>query len=221
VLAPVALVMLLAFRIDKMSLSAAQAAFWGYAVLLGLSLSGIFLIYTGTSIARSFFITAATFLTMSLYGYTTHSGLSRVGSFLVMGLAGLIIAGLVNLFLGSTALHLVISVIGVVVFVGLTAYDTQRIKNMYFESDRSIVAGKSLFVSKFTFRLDGVVPVAVEIVAKDIDIVHVGVGDFDAGRIGLVIDLVSYLRVGGRGADQLHNGLMADERLAAPVLRDE
>ena len=133
VLAPLALVLLLSFRIEKMSLGAAQASFWAYAGLVGLSLSGIFLIYTGTSIARTFFITAATFLAMSLYGYTTRTDLSRFGSFLLMGLIGIIIASLVNMFLASSALQLAISVIGVIAFVGLTAYDTQRIKDGYFE----------------------------------------------------------------------------------------
>ena len=136
VLAPLALVLLLSFRIEKMSLGAAQAAFWAYAGLVGLSLAGIFLVYTGVSIARTFFITAATFLAMSLYGYTTRTDLSRFGSFLLMGLFGIIIASLVNMFLASSALQLAISVIGVIVFVGLTAYDTQRIKEIYLGKRR-------------------------------------------------------------------------------------
>lgn len=122
---------LLSFRVERMSLGAAPTAFCAYAGLVGLSLAGIFLAYTGTSIARTFFITAATFLAMSLYGYTTRTDLSRFGSFLLMGLIGIVIALLVNLFLASSALQLTISVIGVIVFVGLTVYDTQRIKEIY------------------------------------------------------------------------------------------
>jgi len=133
--APLGLVLLLSFRIQKMSLGAAQLTFWGYAALVGLSLSGIFLVYTGASIARVFFITAATFAAMSLYGYTTRTDLSRFGSFLFMGLIGIVIASVVNIFLASSALQFAISVIGVIVFVGLTAYDTQRIKEMYFDGD--------------------------------------------------------------------------------------
>lgn len=154
VLAPLALVLLLGFRIEKMSLGAAQAAFWIYAGLVGLAFSGIFLVYTGTSIARSFFIAATTFLAMSLYGYTTRSDLARMGSFLLMGLFGVIIASLVNMFLGSSALQFTISVIGVVVFVGLTAYDTQRIKAIYMESDSSVVAGKKAIMGALALYLD-------------------------------------------------------------------
>jgi len=154
VLAPLALVLLLSFRIEKMSLGAAQASFWAYAGLVGLSLSGIFLIYTGTSIARTFFITAATFLAMSLYGYTTRTDLSRFGSFLLMGLIGIIIASLVNIFLASSALQLAISVIGVIVFVGLTAYDTQRIKEIYLESDTTVIAGKKAIMGALALYLD-------------------------------------------------------------------
>lgn len=154
ILAPLALVFLLSFRIERMSLGAAQASFWAYASLVGLSLSGIFLIYTGESIARTFFITAATFLAMSLYGYTTRADLARFGSFLIMGLFGIIIAGLVNMFLASAALQLAISVIGVIIFVGLTAYDTQRIKEIYLESDSTVVAGKKAIMGALTLYLD-------------------------------------------------------------------
>jgi FtsH-binding integral membrane protein len=154
VLAPLALVFLLSFRIEKMSLGAAQTAFWAYAGLVGLSLSGIFLMYTGVSIARTFFITAATFLAMSLYGYTTRTDLARFGSFLMMGLFGVIIASLVNLFLASSALQLAISVVGVFVFVGLTAYDTQRIKEIYLASDSSVVAGKKAIMGALALYLD-------------------------------------------------------------------
>jgi FtsH-binding integral membrane protein len=154
ILAPLALVFFLSFRIETMSLGAAQASFWGYAGLVGLSLAGIFLMYTGVSIARTFFITAATFLAMSLYGYTTRTDLSRFGSFLLMGLFGIIIAALVNMFLASSALQLAISVIGVIIFVGLTAYDTQRIKEIYLESDNSVVAGKKAIMGALALYLD-------------------------------------------------------------------
>lgn len=154
ILAPLALVFLLSFRIEKMSLGAAQASFWAYAGLIGISLAGIFLMYTNVSIARTFFITAATFLAMSLYGYTTRSDLARFGSFLLMGLFGIIIVGLVNIFLASSALQLTISVIGVVVFVGLTAYDTQRIKDIYLESDDPGVAGKKAIMGALALYLD-------------------------------------------------------------------
>jgi FtsH-binding integral membrane protein len=137
-----------------MSVGAAQTAFWAYAGLVGLSLAGIFLMYTGVSIARTFFITAATFLAMSLYGYTTRTDLARFGSFLMMGLFGVIIASLVNMFLASSALQLAVSVMGVIVFVGLTAYDTQRIKEIYLTSDNSVVAGKKAIMGALALYLD-------------------------------------------------------------------
>ena len=114
-----------------MSANTAQIVFWAFATLMGLSLASIFIVFTGESIARVFFITAATFGAMSLYGYTTKRDLSKFGSFLFMGLIGIIIASLVNIFIGSSALQFAISVIGVLVFVGLTAYDTQAIKEEY------------------------------------------------------------------------------------------
>jgi len=153
-LAPLALVLLLSFRIEKMSLGIAQLTFWIYAGLVGLSLAGIFLVYTGASIARVFFITAGTFGSMSLYGYTTKRDLAQVGSFLVMGLIGIVIAGLVNMFIGSTALQLTISVIGVIVFVGLTAWDTQRIKAMYLQADSAVAAGKKAIMGALSLYLD-------------------------------------------------------------------
>jgi len=154
VLAPLALVFILSLRIETMSVSAAQIVFWCYAALIGLSLSGVFFVYTGASIARTFFISAATFLAMSLYGYTTRADLARFGSFLLMGLLGIIIASLVNLFLVSSALQLTISVIGVIVFVGLTAYDTQRIKEIYLESDSLTIARKKAIIGALTLYLD-------------------------------------------------------------------
>jgi FtsH-binding integral membrane protein len=152
--APLVLVMLLSFRIEKMSLGAAQLTFWAYAALVGLSLSGIFLVYTGVSITRVFFITAGTFGAMSLFGYTTRADLTRFGSLLFMGLIGIVIASLVNMFLVSSALQFAISVIGVVVFVGLTAWDTQRIKAIYIEGDDDAIAGKKAIMGALALYLD-------------------------------------------------------------------
>lgn len=130
-LAPLGFVFFLGARVHKMSVSATQITFWAFAVAMGLSLSSIFLVFTGESIARVFFITAATFGAMSLYGYTTSRDLSKFGSFLFMGLIGIIVAMVVNIFLASSALQFAISVIGVLVFTGLTAWDSQRIKEEY------------------------------------------------------------------------------------------
>lgn len=133
-LAPLAFVFFFSFRIHAMSAATAQMAFWAFAAVMGLSLASVFLVFTGTSIARTFFITATMFGAMSLYGYTTKRDLSQFGSFLMMGLIGVVIASIVNIFLGSSALQFAISVIGVVVFVGLTAWDTQNIKQQYAEN---------------------------------------------------------------------------------------
>ncbi|MFM2148085.1 MAG: hypothetical protein RLZZ187_391 [Pseudomonadota bacterium] len=132
-LSPLAFILVLSFGINRMSKTTAQALFWIFCAVMGASISNILLIYTGASVASTFFITAAMFGAVSLYGYTTKADLTRMGSFLMMGLIGILIAGLVNMFLQSSALHFAISVIGVVVFVGLTAYDTQRIKADYIE----------------------------------------------------------------------------------------
>jgi FtsH-binding integral membrane protein len=153
-LAPLGFVLALSFGIQRMSSGTAMVLFWLYAAVMGLSLGGIFLVYTGTSIARVFFITAATFAAMSLYGYTTKSDLSGLGSFLFMGLIGLVIASLVNVFIGSNALQFAISIIGVIVFVGLTAYDTQRIKEMYLASDNPEIAGKKAILGALALYLD-------------------------------------------------------------------
>ena len=153
-LAPLALVMMLSFGIQRMSLAATQLIFWTYAARMGLWFARIFLLFTTERIARVFFITAGTFAAMSLYGYTTRSDLSRFGSFLFMGLIGIILAGLVNLFIHSSALQFAISVIGVVVFVGLTAYHTQRIKEMYFEGDGAVIAGKKAIMGALQLYLD-------------------------------------------------------------------
>jgi FtsH-binding integral membrane protein len=123
----------LSFGITKMSFQTAQMVFWGYAAVMGLSLSSIFMVYTGESIARVFFITASVFGAMSLYGYTTKRDLSGFGSFLIMGLFGVIIASIVNIFLKSPAMMFITSILTVFIFVGLTAYDTQNIKQIYAE----------------------------------------------------------------------------------------
>ena len=154
ILAPLGLVMLLSFGINRLSAAASQGIFWVYAGLMGLSLSTIFLVYTYQSIARVFFITAGTFAAMSLYGYTTRADLSRFGSLLFMGLIGIVIAGLVNIFMQSPALQFAISVIGVLVFVGLTAYDTQTIKEMYWEGDGYEVASKKAVMGALRLYLD-------------------------------------------------------------------
>jgi FtsH-binding integral membrane protein len=133
-LAPLAFVFLFSFRIQTMSASGAQAMFWAFCGVMGLSLASVFLVFTGASIARTFFISATMFGAMSLYGYTTRTDLTRFSSFLIMGLIGVVIAGLVNIFLGSSALQFAISVIGIFVFLGLTAWDTQTIKEQYGEN---------------------------------------------------------------------------------------
>jgi uncharacterized protein len=153
-LAPLGAVLFLSFRMERMSTGAAQATFWAYAALMGLSLAGIFLLYTGTSIARVFFITAGTFAAMSLYGYTTQRDLSQFGSFLFMGLIGIVLASLVNIFIGSSALQFAISVIGVIIFTGLTAWDTQRIKEVYLESDPGDLLTKKALMGALSLYLD-------------------------------------------------------------------
>ena len=153
-LAPLGFVFFLSFRIQKMSLTAAQATFWLFAGVMGLSLSSIFLVYTGESITTTFFVTAAAFGSLSLYGYTTKRDLTGMGSFLFMGLIGIIIAMVVNIFLASSALQFAISVIGVLVFAGLTAYDTQRIKGMYYEGDSVAASGKKAVMGALSLYLD-------------------------------------------------------------------
>ncbi|HEY8595891.1 MAG TPA: Bax inhibitor-1/YccA family protein [Devosiaceae bacterium] len=153
-LSPLAFVLALSFGINRMQSSTAQLVFWGFAVAMGLSLSSIFLVYTGTSIGRVFFITAAMFGAMSLWGYTTHRDLTGMGSFLFMGLIGLIIASIVNIFMASSAVAFGISIIGVLVFVGLTAYDTQKIKEMYFEGDGAATMSKKAIMGALSLYLD-------------------------------------------------------------------
>jgi len=129
--APLAFVLVLSIGVNRLSTTTVQGLYWAFCVAMGASLTNIFLIYTGESVVRVFFITAATFAAMSLYGYTTRADLTKMGSFLMMGLFGIVIASLVNMFLGSAGMQFVISVLGVLIFVGLTAYDTQRIKSDY------------------------------------------------------------------------------------------
>jgi len=131
--APLAFVLVLSFGINRLSKTAVQALFWAFCVAMGASITNIFKIYTGQSVTQVFFVTAGTFAAMSIYGYTTRADLTKLGGFLIMGLIGIIIAGLVNMFVGSSAMAFAITVIGVIIFVGLTAYDTQRIKGDFVQ----------------------------------------------------------------------------------------
>lgn len=142
-LAPLGFVIFMSSKFNSISSQQAKTYLWIYSALMGISLSTIFVVYTGTSVARIFFITASVFGAMSLYGYTTKKDLTGMGSFLMMGLIGLIIASLVNIFLRSSALEFALSAIGVLIFIGLTAYDTQRIKQTYYHA-----AGNAEMVSK-------------------------------------------------------------------------
>ncbi|WP_375450818.1 Bax inhibitor-1/YccA family protein [uncultured Devosia sp.] len=153
-LAPLAFVMVLSFGINKMSVGTAQLVFWAFAAVMGLSLSSIFLVYTGASIAKVFFITAATFGAMSLYGYTTKRDLTSVGNFAIMGLIGLIIASVVNIFLQSGMMDFIISAVGVLIFVALTAYDTQKIKESYSEAHGMDVMAKNAIMGALSLYLD-------------------------------------------------------------------
>jgi len=153
-LAPLGIVIYLSFGIAKMSASKAQSTFWVFAALMGASLASIFIVYTQMSIARVFFITSGTFGAMSIYGYTTKRDLTKLGSFLMMGLFGIIIASVVNIFMKSTMMYFVISILGVLIFVGLTAYDTQKIKNSYLESDSGELMGKKAVMGALTLYLD-------------------------------------------------------------------
>jgi FtsH-binding integral membrane protein len=154
--APLAVVFAFSATLHKMQTSTAQIVFWVYAALMGASLSSIFLVYTGVSIAQTFLVTAIAFAGLSLYGYTTKKNLSAMGSFLMMGLIGLIVASIVNIFLHSTALQFAISVIGVLIFAGLTAFDTQNIKNIYLQmaqSDEEYL-GKAAIMGALQLYLD-------------------------------------------------------------------
>lgn len=154
-LAPLAFVMVLSFGINRLSTVAAQALYWAYAAVMGLSMASIFFVFTGASIAQTFFATAAAFLGLSLYGYTTKRDLSGMGTFLIMGVVGILVAMLLNAFIfQSGALALVISIVGVLVFAGLTAYDTQKIKSMYFYVQGTDFVGKSVVMGALTLYLD-------------------------------------------------------------------
>jgi FtsH-binding integral membrane protein len=153
-LAPLAFVLFFSFRINQMSASSARTLFFAFAATMGLSLSSILLVYTGTSVARAFFVTAAAFGGLSLYGYTTRKDLSAFGSFLVMGLIGLIIASLVNMFVQSSAMQFGLSILSVLIFAGLTAWDTQSIKEMYYASDDHETATKKSVNGALMLYLD-------------------------------------------------------------------
>jgi len=154
IFAPLGLVFFLSFRIQSLRFSTAQALFWLYSALVGVSLASIYWIYTAGSIARVFFITASMFAAMSLYGYTTRRDLSGMGSFMFMGLIGIVIAGFVNIFLQSDGMQFIISMIAVVVFTGLTAYDTQSIKIMYYDADGEEMKGKKALIGALRLYLD-------------------------------------------------------------------
>ncbi len=153
-LAPLGMALLLGLRVQKMSTAAVQATFWVFAVVMGMSMSTIFLRYTGTSIATTFFATAAAFAGLSLYGYTTKKDLSGLGTFLVMGVVGLLVAMVLNMFLQSGPLALMISIAGVLIFAGLTAYDTQKIKLMYDHVAGTDMMGKTIIMGALTLYLD-------------------------------------------------------------------
>jgi FtsH-binding integral membrane protein len=154
VLSPLAIVFAMSFAINRMSTTTAQVLFWVYALLMGLSLSSVLLVYTGGSVAQTFFASAAAFASLSLWGYTTKRDLSAMGTFLIMGLFGLIIAMVINLFMRSSTLDLAISAIGVLIFAGLTAYDTQKIKSIYFHVAGSDMVAKSIIMGALTLYLD-------------------------------------------------------------------
>jgi len=153
-LSPLAFVFAMSFGVSRMKTSTLQLLFWGFAAVMGLSMSTLFLVYTGVSIAQTFFATAAAYLALSLYGYTTKRDLSGMGTFLIMGVVGILVAMLINLFLRSSAMALAISAIGVLLFAGLTAYDTQRIKSMYDQVAGTDMMGKVVIMGALSLYLD-------------------------------------------------------------------
>jgi FtsH-binding integral membrane protein len=153
-LAPLAFILVMSFGVNKLSQGTLQLLFWAFATVMGLSLSSIFFVYTGPSIASTFFATAGAFAGLSLFGYTTKKSLSGMGSFLIMGLFGIIIAMVINLFMQSSALALAISILGVLIFAGLTAYDTQRLKQEYAYVAGTDFAGKAVIMGALTLYLD-------------------------------------------------------------------
>ena len=154
ILAPLGFVFAMSFGVNRMQTSTVQALFWGFAIAMGLSMSTIFLVYTGVSIAQTFFAVAAAFMGLSLYGYTTKKDLSGFGTFLIMGVVGLLVALVINMFLRSPAMQLAISAIGVLIFAGLTAYDTQKIKSMYAHVAGTDMIGKAAIMGALTLYLD-------------------------------------------------------------------
>ena len=153
-LAPLAFIMVLSFGINRLSTGTAQMLFWAFATVMGLSMASIFLVFTGESIAMTFFATAAGFAGLSLWGYTTEKDLSGFGTFLIMGVVGLLVAMIINMFVQSSALQLAISFIGVLLFAGLTAYDTQRIKSLYFHVAGTDMMGKTVIMGALSLYLD-------------------------------------------------------------------
>ena len=154
ILSPLAIVFAMSFGVNRMQTSTLQILFWSFATLMGLSMSTIFLVYTGTSIAQTFFAVSAAFLGLSLWGYTTKKDLSGFGTFLIMGVVGLLVAMIINIFLQSSAMALAISAIGVLLFAGLTAYDTQRIKSMYAYVAGTDMMGKTAIMGALSLYLD-------------------------------------------------------------------
>ncbi|MFC4292939.1 Bax inhibitor-1 family protein [Sphingorhabdus arenilitoris] len=154
ILSPLVAVLVMSFGVNKLSTPALQAIFWGFAVLMGLSMSRIFMMFTGESIAQTFFAASAAFAGLSLWGYTTKKDLSGWGNFLIMGVVGLIVASIVNIFLGSDTMGWVISFLGVLIFAGLTAYDTQMIKNVYLQVRGSDMVGKAAIMGALSLYLD-------------------------------------------------------------------
>ena len=154
ILSPLAIVFAMSFGMARMRTSTLQMLFWAFAGLMGLSMSTLFLAYTGTSIAQTFFATAAAYLGLSVYGYTTKRDLSGFGTFLIMGVVGILVAMVVNMFLQSSAMALLISAIGVLLFAGLTAYDTQRIKSLYFQVQGTEMGGKTVVMGALQLYLD-------------------------------------------------------------------
>lgn len=154
IFSPLAIVIAMSFGLNRMKESTLQTLFWSFAVLMGLSMSTIFLVFTGISIAQTFFAVAAAFMGLSLWGYTTKKDLSGFGTFLIMGVVGLLVAMIINIFLQSTAMHMAISAIGVLLFAGLTAYDTQKIKSMYAYVAGTDMMGKTVIMGALTLYLD-------------------------------------------------------------------
>lgn len=152
--APLAFVMALSFGISRLTAGTAQLLFWAFAAVMGLSMASIFLVYTGASIAQTFFAVAAAFAGLSLWGYSTRRDLSGIGTFLIMGVVGLLAAMIINLFLQSGAMQMVISFVGVLLFAGLTAYDTQRIKSLYVQVAGTDMMGKTVIMGALSLYLD-------------------------------------------------------------------